>query len=205
MYVETNTSSIRDELLILETFASFIGMALHNSEVVETQRIEAITDGLTKLYNHESFVSRLREIFAGAKRYQHKLSLLMLDVDYFKQYNDTNGHQMGDLVLEEVAQTIKHCTRASDIPARYGGEEFAVILTDTDIQGAYTVAEKIRQAIASHYFRNRESQPSGKLTCSIGVGTLVEKIMTAEELIEITDQALYSAKHKGRNRVEIAA
>ncbi len=198
------SAAVRDELFILETLAAFIGMALHNAEVVQEKQMEAMTDGLTKLYNHEYFLGRLKDAVAASIRYRHTLSLIMLDVDHFKHYNDTNGHQMGDIVLEEVAKIIKNNVRGADISARYGGEEFAIILPDTDVHGAEKVADKIRITISEYYFSNRESQPLGKITCSMGVGSMNSKISSAEELIEIADQALYRAKNNGRNRVELA-
>lgn len=204
IYVEKG-SAVRDELFILETLAAFIGMALHNAEVVQEKQMEAMTDGLTKLYNHEYFLERMRDAVAASRRYHRLLSLIMLDVDHFKHYNDTNGHQMGDIVLEEVAKIIKNNVRGADIAARYGGEEFAIILPDTDVRGAEKVGDKIRLTISEYYFSNRESQPLGKVTCSVGVGIMSEKISSAEELIEIADQALYRAKHNGRNRVELGA
>ena len=203
LYIEKRMVFQQDLSMMMETLASFIGMALHNAALMESKYTESITDGLTKLYNHAYFLERLRESVAGAKRYGRPISILMMDVDHFKHYNDTNGHPMGDVVLEDVARLIKTNTRASDIACRYGGEEFVVILTETDAGGGRIAAEKIRRAIEEYHFENGESQPLGKVSISCGLSCLTEKIGSPEELMELADQCLYQAKENGRNQLVV--
>jgi len=204
LYLELPQGKYEQEKLLLDTLIAFIGMAMYSAELMEQKQQEAITDGLTQLLNHANYEQRLKETFAGAKRYQRPLSILLFDVDNFKHYNDTNGHQQGDVVLMDVARIMKTNTRASDIVARYGGEEFVAILPETNLKGAEVAGEKIRKAIESHSFPNGEKQPLGRVSISCGVSSLTEEITSPEQLVEMADQALYRAKEKGRNRVEIA-
>jgi len=204
LYLELENTRFEHNKVMLDTFATFIGMALHSSELMEMKQQEAITDGLTQLLNHANYEQRLKEIFASAKRYQRPLSLLLMDIDHFKHYNDTNGHQQGDVVLMDVSRLLKSNTRASDIVARYGGEEFVAIFPETGLQGAEVAAEKIRKSIESHSFPNGNKQPLGTVSISCGVSTLTDEITAPEQLVELADKALYRAKEKGRNRVEIA-
>lgn len=204
LYLELPQGKYEQEKLLLETLVTFISMAMNSAELMEQKQQEAITDGLTQLLNHANYEQRLKETYASARRYQRPLSILLFDVDNFKHYNDTNGHQQGDIVLMDVARILKTNTRASDIVARYGGEEFVAILPETNLKGAEVAAEKIRKAIESHSFPNGEKQPLGKVTISCGVSSLSEEITSPEQLVEMADQALYRAKEKGRNRVEIA-
>ena len=201
IYLEKSGVEFQDERLVSETIAGSIGMALQNAAIFDRSQHMAITDGLTKLCNHEYFVIRLNEFYQAAKRYANALSLIMIDIDHFKHYNDTNGHPMGDIVLEEVAHLIQVNTRETDLAARYGGEEFALILQQTDLAGATFVAEKICKAIEEHHFHNEEKQPNGNLTISVGVATLTEYTTTPEKLLKDADEQLYTAKRTGRNRV----
>lgn len=158
-------------------------------------------DGLTGLFNHRYFHEQLSKDFLRAKRYHESLSCALLDIDHFKKFNDTHGHQTGDVVLSTLARVIENSIRDSDLAARYGGEEFALVLYHTDGPGAFHVAERLRQMVESH-----EVQDKGKalhVTISVGVATFPsEKIRDSKELIECADKALYKAKGKGRNRVE---
>ncbi|MCX7919750.1 MAG: sensor domain-containing diguanylate cyclase [bacterium] len=201
IYLEKSGVEFQDERLISETIAGFVGLALENSAVFGRSEQMAITDGLTKLFNHNYFMLRLNEFFQAARRYNNALSVIMIDIDHFKVYNDTNGHPLGDIVLEEVAYLIKSNTRETDLAARYGGEEFGLILQQTDLSGACVVAEKIRAAVESHRFHNEEKQPNGNLTISVGVATLTEHTSSAEQLLKDADEQLYMAKHSGRNKV----
>jgi diguanylate cyclase (GGDEF)-like protein len=201
IYLEKSGVEFQDERLVSETIAGFIGMALQNATIFDRSQQMAITDGLTKLYNHEYFLLRLNEFYQAAKRYNNVLSLIMIDIDHFKHYNDTNGHPMGDEVLEEVARLIQINTRETDLSARYGGEEFVLILQQTDLSGAVIVAEKIRHAIEEHHFHNEEKQPNNNLTISVGVATLTDFTTTPEKLLKDADEQLYTAKRTGRNRV----
>lgn len=158
-------------------------------------------DGLTGLYNHRYFHEQLSQDFLRAKRYHENLSCILFDIDFFKKFNDTYGHQTGDVVLKALATVIQRATRESDLAARYGGEEFAIVLYYTDGAAAYQAAERLRTMVESH-----EVQDNGnvlRVTISLGVATFPhEKIHDSKELIEHADQALYKAKDNGRNRVE---
>ncbi|MDQ3368775.1 MAG: diguanylate cyclase [Myxococcota bacterium] len=163
----------------------------------------AVTDGLTNLYNHRHFHERLTLEVERSQRSGLPLSLLMLDVDHFKRFNDTFGHPAGDEVLRQLARVLADTRRANDVVARYGGEEFAVILVDTAKFTAAKVAERVRERIYAHDFS--EAAPHvGKLSVSIGVATFPEDSGDAEALVRAADTALYAAKHAGRNRVVLA-
>ena len=158
-------------------------------------------DGLTGLYNHRYFHEQLSKDFLRAKRYHESLSCALLDIDHFKKFNDTYGHQTGDVVLSTLARVIEDSIRDSDLAARYGGEEFALILLHADGSVAFEVAERLRQMV-----ENYEVQDKGKalhVTISVGIATFPHKeVHDSKELIECADKALYKAKGKGRNRVE---
>ncbi|OGP70230.1 MAG: hypothetical protein A2W09_08005 [Deltaproteobacteria bacterium RBG_16_50_11] len=160
------------------------------------------TDDLTGISNHRYFIQRLTEEVGRQKRYPSALSLLMIDIDYFKHYNDTNGHLAGDQALRAVALLIAHGVRDSDIVARYGGEEFAAILINTGKKESREIAERVRRSVAETGFPNERAQPNGKLTVSTGVATFSPSICTVTDLIREADKALYRAKGAGRNRVE---
>lgn len=173
----------------------------------------ALRDGLTGLYNHRFFQEALKVELARAKRYQRVVSLLFLDVDHFKAYNDQWGHPAGDRVLQRLARILDGTEevpaagrgRSSDIAARYGGEEFVVILPETPKAGAALRANRLRAGVESSPFEGRESHPGGRLTVSVGVATWPEDAPTASALVEAADRALLRAKRAGRNRVEKAA
>jgi diguanylate cyclase (GGDEF)-like protein/PAS domain S-box-containing protein len=156
----------------------------------------AVTDGLTGLHNHRAFQDYLEEQFQVAMRNKQPLALILMDVDHFKQYNDTYGHQAGDEVLRQVAQILQTNVREGDFVARYGGEEFVVVLPRTDLESAVAVAERLRRAIESAEWSLRP------VTGSFGVASIRPDMETRQELIEAADQALYQAKKNGRNRVE---
>jgi len=161
----------------------------------------AVTDGLTKLYNSRSFYSQLETEVDRFNRYKHPLALLLLDLDHFKEYNDSYGHLEGDKVLVRFSQIIKSCLRANDTAYRYGGEEFTVILPETGAEEAGTVAQRIRVALENERFAPIDGK-AVKITISIGVTEYQSK----EELstfIQRADQAMYRSKQKGRNLVSM--
>ena len=163
----------------------------------------AVTDGLTGLYNHRHFHERLTLEVERSQRSGLPLSLLMLDVDHFKQFNDTFGHPSGDEVLRQLARVLGDTRRANDVVARYGGEEFAVILVDTPKFTAAKVAERVRERIYDNDFS--EAAPrAGRLSVSIGVATFPDDGADVEALVRSADTALYAAKRAGRNRVVLA-
>ncbi len=166
----------------------------------EQQYLLATTDGLTELYNHRYFQEQMKQMVDSCARYETSFSLIILDIDFFKKFNDTFGHQAGDAVLRQVAQTLKKNVRASDIVCRYGGEEMSIILSNTDYETAVSTAQKICDRVSSHHFH----LPNGKeasVTISLGVSTYPQDGITPSELIDAADKHLYKAKEEGRNRV----
>jgi diguanylate cyclase (GGDEF)-like protein/PAS domain S-box-containing protein len=158
----------------------------------------AALDGLTGLKNRRAFEARLVEEVARARRYDHPLSLVLLDIDHFKSYNDTFGHPKGDDVLRNVGRLLLRAMRDTDFAARYGGEEFAIILPNTDHERAHQVAERLRVAIEAATWDDRA------ITASVGAASFAREINTAETLLECADRALYRSKEAGRNRVTMA-
>ncbi len=175
----------------LETLAGQAAVALENAHLYEL----ATRDSMTGLYHHAYFRDRLTEEISRCQRYNCDLTLILIDIDFFKQFNDTHGHLLGDEIIKAVAKTIAGQARESDIVARYGGEEFAVILPETDPASARRFAQRLRKTI-------EDTTVSGhRITVSLGISALHEKDRSVEALIEKTDQALYTAKQQGRNRV----
>jgi diguanylate cyclase (GGDEF)-like protein len=163
----------------------------------------SITDGLTEIYNHRHFQDRLSEEVGRVQRSKDSVvSLLILDIDDFKHFNDTYGHQCGDMVLKQLAGILRNNVRSIDVLARYGGEEFAVILPNAGTEEAANVAERICKAVRSTPFSFGEGT-SVKVTVSIGVGSLARGQGEKSELIRKADNALYAAKAKWKDRVEV--
>lgn len=166
---------------------------------------EAMTDGLTGLSNRKAFDKQIHDWTEEVNTTGAKLSLLMLDIDHFKKFNDLHGHQTGDQILRLVARTMIDGLKGRDMAARFGGEEFAVILPDTPTIGAVTVAETLRKAIANKEIVNKKNNVNlGQITISIGVAEYITGESVAE-FIERADVALYEAKNSGRNKVRTAA
>ncbi|MEM5798159.1 MAG: GGDEF domain-containing protein [Candidatus Aenigmatarchaeota archaeon] len=165
----------------------------------------AIKDYLTGVYNRGFLENELqREIRKHARERLKGLSFVMLDVDNFKKYNDTHGHQRGDEALKIVAKIMQDSVRDTDIVARYGGEEFGIVLPDTKVEEGYEIADKIRYLVERHKFYGQEDLPGGNLTISMGLANWpLHTIGDAKELIACADKALYKAKSSGKNRVEI--
>ena len=159
-------------------------------------------DGLTKAYNHRFFKDYLEHQISQYQRNKLSLTLIMIDIDFFKKINDTYGHQAGDQVLRELSAILHKNIRTSDLVARYGGEEFAIVLNATDLQGAIIFAEKMRKMIADKLFILDE-KTSIHITVSMGIGMLMPGMQSSDKLIELADKMLYHSKHNGRNRVSV--
>lgn len=193
------------EISLLSLLSTIAAMAIDKTRMLESTRLLAITDELTRLYNHRYFLQQLTNEINRAKRYNRPLSLLMLDIDHFKDYNDTYGHLKGNEILKDLAGMIKELSREVDIPARYGGEEFTIIMPETNRRRGRILAERLRKMISDHPFQHREKQPGGRITVSVGLATYPDNAATPFALIEATDKALYEAKRGGRNRVCISS
>lgn len=198
-----------DDLVLVGIFM-LIAWILGYYVKLETEHIEELKnmvnrDGLTGVYNHRYFHDTLGEKIKEATDRNEPISLLYIDIDNFKYYNDLNGHQKGDEVLKAIGQLLSQSVRAIDIVARYGGEEFVVILPGADKQEGLSIAEKIRQTVESTYIISQENQPTGNLTVSVGLATYPDNAKDDTELIKSADDALYRAKFFNKNRVEVYA
>jgi diguanylate cyclase (GGDEF)-like protein/PAS domain S-box-containing protein len=173
---------------------------------IEKIRAEAVllshTDDLTGIFNHRFFIQQLRLELERQKRYPSSLSLLMIDIDFFKHYNDNNGHLTGDEALKAVALLIQHAVRQTDIVARYGGEEFVAILINAERGTAIEIGERVRRSVAETPFPKEHLQPNKNLTVSVGVATFSPPLASLTDLLRAADDALYRAKKRGRNRIE---
>lgn len=179
---------------------AYIVKYLIKSRDFEQQYRLATTDGLTELYNHRYFQEQIRMQVEQSKRYNHNFSLIIIDIDFFKKFNDTFGHQSGDAVLRQVAQTVKKNVRSTDIVCRYGGEEMSIILPNTGKDEALSTAQKICERVASKKFKLAGDKETN-VTISLGVSTFPYDGDSASSIIEAADKRLYNAKNNGRNQV----
>jgi diguanylate cyclase (GGDEF)-like protein len=184
---------------MLSVIATQVAISLQNGFLYKQMETMATTDGLTGLANHRTFQLRFEEMLQRAARHNHRVAILLCDVDFFKKVNDGYGHPVGDEVLRRVARVLQEVPRKIDLPARYGGEEFAIILDNVDVHQARAVAERIRIEISKVVVETEKGPLS--VTESIGVAAFPEDGRDRATLIERADLALYHAKHTGRNRV----
>ncbi len=180
------------------------GLAVSNALLYEKTMQMSKTDGLTGLKNHREFKELFKAEALRAKRYSGRFTLMMLDVDHFKKYNDTNGHPQGDVLLKKLAELIRDNLKDTDVVARYGGEEFAILLLETPKDQGILIAERLRGMIDWCKFPKEDTQPNGKVTVSIGVSGFPDDGDKADEVLQAADDALYRAKREGRNRVAAA-
>jgi diguanylate cyclase (GGDEF)-like protein len=199
-YLEEDRDFTEDQIRLAATIAGQASPVVENAKLYEQVRILAKTDSLTKLYNNRQFYESLSSELKRSARYGHFLSLIMLDVDHFKKYNDSFGHLQGDVVLKEIARILLDNLRNSDIAARYGGEEMVIILPETFKEKAVGVAQRIRKNIQEYSFPGSGGE-AVRVTVSLGIATYPDDADSVMELIRESDRALYQAKREGRNRV----
>ncbi len=203
-----NTSFQTYEVRILKSFLHSVAIIYENmmlhKRLLELYRIkseQAIRDGMTQMYNYRYFMQELKREVNRSKRYKTCFSLMMIDIDHFKQYNDKNGHPEGDKVLKLISHLIDQNTRTSDTVSRYGGEEFTIILPGLKKNAAVVIAEKLRKLIAGYRFAGKKHAPCCRVTISIGIASFPQDSTDPEILLQLSDSALYKAKAGGRNRV----
>ncbi|MEW6740834.1 MAG: GGDEF domain-containing protein [Nitrospirota bacterium] len=179
-------------------------LAISNAKLFEKTLELSEIDGLTGVKNRRTFLKLLDSEVHRAHRYNKSFGLMMMDIDYFKQYNDTHGHPQGDILLKIVADIIGDKLRDTDAVGRYGGEEFIALLPETNKEESIAIAERIRNEIENYKFPRAETQPGGRITLSVGVSSYPEDGNSPERVMQSADDALYSAKNMGRNRVVVA-
>jgi diguanylate cyclase (GGDEF)-like protein len=189
-----------EEMPLVSIVANWLSMSLQNRRLSESLKKLAVTDDLTQVYNFRFLKTALRREIKRAGRFHQQLSLVMIDVDNLKRYNDRNGHMRGSLLLRELAGLFSQNVRSFDLVAKYGGDEFTLILPQTDRNGALVVAERVRAVVADHTF---PLTTQGSITVSIGIAMFPEDGTDPMSLIQAADRALYEAKRKGRNRIEV--
>ncbi len=189
---------------VLRMVAGLGALGCYNARAYARLKREAETDKLTAVLNKASIVKTLSQEVLSAERQQQPLAILLLDIDHFKNYNDTNGHLAGDRLLAELTKLVSSLIRNEDAFGRFGGEEFLLVLPNTSPAGAFNAAEKIRTRIVGSPFPQATSQPLGMISVSIGLACYPEHAGSSTRLLQSADEALYRAKAQGRNRVDIA-
>ncbi len=192
----------RETMRSITTLADEASLALEIVELYENARRMSMTDSLTGLVNHKEFFNAVRRELERARRYKHTVSLLMIDVDDFKKYNDRYGHLAGDVALRKIADLLRNCARATDVIARYGGEEFGVILPESTPGGALMLAERIKSEIARTDFMAEVPGGIG-LTVSVGIYSAEGGAVSEDQIVGFADEAAYLAKNSGKNRVVV--
>ena len=204
-YLSTESSLACDEAKqqLARTVAEQVALALANLRLQETLKNQSIRDPLTGLFNRRYLEEMFQQELARSQRQQSSISVIMLDIDYFKRFNDSYGHNIGDYVLQEVSTLLKNHVRGSDLACRYGGEEMILILPESTLDNAVTRAEMIRLAIAQLVLFH-DGQPLQSVTISLGVASFPEHGGTVASVVQAADAALYRAKAAGRNQVMVA-
>jgi diguanylate cyclase (GGDEF)-like protein len=193
-----------DDMDFMAILSHQLAAGIEKSQLFDKTQQLSQRDGLTGLYNYRMFQEKLQQEIVRRDRTRKPLSLMMLDIDNFKRFNDTYGHQAGDELLKALSKIIASQSRCNslDICCRYGGEEFAVIMPELEIHNAVTVAERLRKAVEDNVFTFKDHTLDGKVTISLGVAVLAgEKDLSLQELVKKADDALYLSKRNGRNRV----
>lgn len=193
-----------EDIKILEMIGNQAGLAIENSRLYEVVVHKSHTDSLTDLWNHGFFQYTLSAEIEKARNDKYPVSLLMIDLDNFKQFNDQYGHQIGDQVLCRLSKILKNSSRDSDCVCRYGGEEFSIILPNIGKEQAYEIAERLREEIAGHKFSQLNGYPDLGITVSIGLASFPDDADQKEDLISKADKAMYVAKFSGKNQTCLA-
>ena len=191
------------DLRIIESIGPQIALAVERAEWQEKAnqfQLMSLTDPLTGLHNRRYLEARMFEEVSRAKRYNHAMSFMMIDIDDFKLYNDHHGHQAGDRALEITANCLTSTVRKIDVAARYGGEEFSILMPQTSLQEASVIADRIRRAVAGTAYPKGEKQQLGAVTVSIGLSSFSSVLDSSEKVVRAADRALYHAKRQGKNR-----
>ncbi len=194
-------SFTQSDVELFTEIAYDLANAIEKAKVYEETKELSMRDDLTSLYNRRYCNDNLEKEFIRAKRYGRTFSVIMIDIDNFKMFNDTNGHIKGDEALILTANILKENVRKSDVVARYGGEEFIVLLPEIDHNGVLKAAENLRKAVEEAKYFNEDALPTGKFTITAGVATYPEKAESIIDLIDYADKALYAGKALGRNIV----
>jgi diguanylate cyclase (GGDEF)-like protein len=185
----------------LSMLADMTGSAFQNAIAVEAADLQASTDPLTGAFNRGYFAQRFEAEVRRARNYMAPLSVLLMDIDHFKQVNDTHGHAAGDAILKGLSEIVRKVTRASDFVVRYGGEEFVVVMTSSNQDQAFQYAEQLRQKVAAERFPVPGLEAPLQVTISVGISSFPADGQSTTELLKAADDALYAAKAAGRNRV----
>ena len=191
----------RGKLELLSILASFAALAIHNARLHNKTKLMAITDFLTGLYNHRYFQQIFNQELGRSRRYQKLMSLVILDIDDFKLFNDTYGHATGDKVLIAIGEIISRSLRKVDYAFRYGGEEFVIILPETSLENAILTADRLRERIAEEASASVPESSARRITVSAGVACYPENGTNREDLFSLMDRHLYKAKSMGKNTV----
>jgi diguanylate cyclase (GGDEF)-like protein len=202
LYMENNLAAnafTRERVEILGIVATQAAISLENARLFEL----AITDGLTKLFTHRYFQHLLDQEIDRSRRYGHSFSLVMMDIDNFKAFNDAHGHPMGDEALRQLARVLRTKVRSVDIAARYGGEEFILMLPETELRQALIVCENIRKWVEQTPIPRQEGEVF--ITISVGVAVFPQHALEKMALIQSADKALYDSKRNGKNLISVAA
>jgi diguanylate cyclase (GGDEF)-like protein len=190
-----------NEKRFLAMLSDLMAVALNNIKHLAIANEQATMDALTGLYNKKYFIEKARDTLLSSENYDFPVSVLIFDVDHFKNYNDTNGHVQGDIVLREVGKLLREHTRSTNIVARYSGEEFVVLLENVKNSVAMSCAENLRKLVESHPFPFRAKQPLGCISVSGGIANFPADGKTVDEIIKHAGEALYVSKNAGGNRV----